>query len=67
MTIIFNGHHTLLPDDIVTVKDFTEWKNIPQAATAIALNGKLISADKWSLERFNELDNLLVISAAYGG
>ena len=67
MTIIINGQQTLLPDRIVFVKDLADWKSFPTEGTAIAINGKLVKADNWATTRLAEFDNLLVISAAYGG
>lgn len=67
MTVIINGQQTHLPNNVVFVKDLADWKSIPSEGTAIALNGKLVKADNWATARLAEFDNLLVISAAYGG
>lgn len=67
MTIIVNNNQVDLPSDVESIKDFVNWKKIPNQATAIALNGKLIKVENWGLTRFSNLDNLLVISAAFGG
>ncbi|MBD5176553.1 MAG: sulfur carrier protein ThiS [Bacteroidales bacterium] len=67
MTIIVNDRQLSLPGDIHSLKDFTEWKSIPNQGTAIALNGKLVKAENWAATALSEFDNLLIISAAYGG
>lgn len=67
MTIIINGIQTRLPDSVYNIKDLAEWKAIPVQGTAVALNGKLVKAGDWEITPLNELDNLLIISAAYGG
>lgn len=67
MTIIVNNKQVELPENVSTIAEFAEWKNIPSKATAIALNGKLVKADVWGVTSLSNLDNLLVISAAFGG
>lgn len=58
---------TDLPENIITLKDFIEWKNIPTGATAIAINGKIADISKSEIISFEPNDNLMVITAAYGG
>lgn len=67
MTIIINGKETLLPAHIKTLKDLTELNSIPEGGTAIALNSNLVKAPEWSSTILAEGDNLMIISAAYGG
>lgn len=54
-------------EDNLTVEDLVKLKNIPEQGTAIALNGKLIIHSKWGLTKVNENDDLVIISAAFGG
>lgn len=54
-------------EDSLTVEDLVKLKNIPEQGTAIALNGKLIIHSKWGLTKVNENDDLVIISAAFGG
>ncbi|MDE5843645.1 MAG: sulfur carrier protein ThiS [Muribaculaceae bacterium] len=67
MNIIVNNNNIELPANIITISDFAKLKNIPVQATAIALNGKLVKSDRWSITKLSEMDNLLVISASFGG
>ncbi|MDE6810947.1 MAG: sulfur carrier protein ThiS [Muribaculaceae bacterium] len=67
MIILVNNNQIDLPIEISTLADFVAWKNIPLQATAIALNGKLIKTEKWSVTPLANMDNILVISAAFGG
>lgn len=67
MTIIVNSKQLSLPADVISLKDLADWKSISTQGTAIAVNGKLIKAENWPVTRLAEFDNLLIISAAYGG
>ncbi len=67
MTVIINGTQIELPQDVNTLGQLAQWKSIPKQGTAIALNGKLVKADTWDVTHLADLDNLLIISAAYGG
>lgn len=67
MNIFINNIPTKLPNDFVTIKDLVSWKQIPKQGTAIAVNDKLIKQDQWSSIYIKELDQITVISAAFGG
>lgn len=67
MHITINGRPELLDGATTTLRQLAESHSIPPAGTAIALNGKVVSADKWDVTVLNEGDSLIVISAAYGG
>lgn len=67
MTVIINGTRTMLPQHITILGQLTKWKSIPNQGTAIALNGKLVKAETWNVTPLKDMDNLLIISAAYGG
>lgn len=67
MTILFNNTPLELPNDFMTLEDLVKWKNIPTQGTAIALNEKLIKQQQWSVIKLNNLDQVTVISAAFGG
>ena len=56
-----------LPNGYMTIKDLVEWKNIPAQGTAVAVNDKLVKQDLWDVTHLNELDQVTVISGAYGG
>ena len=67
MTIFVNNNPLELPNDFMTLEDLVKWKNIPTQGTAIALNEKLIKQQQWSVIKLNNLDQVTVISAAFGG
>ncbi|MDE6329603.1 MAG: sulfur carrier protein ThiS [Muribaculaceae bacterium] len=67
MHITINGRPELLDGTTITLRQLAESHSIPTTGTAIALNGKVVSADKWDVTVLNEGDSLIVISAAYGG
>lgn len=67
MTILLNNNPLELPNDFMTLEDLVKWKNIPTQGTAIALNEKLIKQQQWSVIKLNNLDQVTVISAAFGG
>ena len=67
MTIFLNNNPLELPNDFMTLEDLVKWKNIPTQGTAIALNEKLIKQQQWSVIKLNNLDQVTVISAAFGG
>ena len=56
-----------LPNGYMTIKDLMDWKNIPAQGTAVAVNDKLVKQDLWDVTHLNELDQVTVISGAYGG
>lgn len=67
MTILLNDTPTRLPEKTLTVADLVEWKELKPQGTAIAINDKLIKQSQWSITQLNEMDNVTIISAAYGG
>ena len=67
MTILLNDVSTPLPKEIISLADLVNWKNIPSQGTAIALNNKLIKQAQWAVTTLNDLDQITIISAAYGG
>lgn len=67
MNILLNNLPTPLPANVMTVADLVQWKGIRPQATAIAVNDKIVRKELWSIHRFNDLDRVTVISAAFGG
>ena len=41
--------------------------NVPEKGTAVALNGKIARRDSWAQTMLRDGDNIIIISAAYGG
>ena len=67
MTIFYNDNPIELPNDYMNLEDFAGWKEIPSQGTAIAVNNRLISRDKWPVTKLANLDRITVITAAFGG
>lgn len=67
MTVLLNNQPVLLPYDNMTVEEFANWKSIPFAGTAIAINDKLVKKDQWSVLFLKDMDQITVITAAFGG
>lgn len=67
MKIIFNSIPEDIPETIQTLGDLAEFKSISTKGTAIAVNGTLVPSVKWNGERISNNDDILVITAAYGG
>lgn len=67
MTILFNHQPIKLPTEVRTVDEFIKFRNIPSQGTAVAINNKLVKRDQWAVKTLNDMDNVTVISAAYGG
>ncbi|MBD5355942.1 MAG: sulfur carrier protein ThiS [Bacteroides sp.] len=67
MKIILNSIPTTLPKDYMTVDDLIEWKSIKPIGTAVAINNKIIRRENWKITRLSDLDQVNIISAAFGG
>lgn len=67
MNIILNSQLTPLPSNIITLKDLMDWKKIPSDATAIAINGKIAKLHEADSIKLHQDDNLMIITAAFGG
>ena len=67
MTIIFNNRTENISESSISLERLAELKNIPARGTAIAVNGTLIPASNWSAYMLNDRDDVIVVSAAYGG
>ncbi|MCH5233210.1 MAG: sulfur carrier protein ThiS [Muribaculaceae bacterium] len=67
MTLTINNQPVIIPDEITTIKDLVVLKNINPQGTAIALNDKLVRQDLWGITSLKDLDQVTIISAAFGG
>lgn len=67
MIIKLNNETIRTPHEEMTLLELLGLKNIPVNGTAIARNGRLVPRTKWDMERLEENDDIVVISAAYGG
>ena len=66
MKILLNNKEVLLSQGN-TLHELLLQENIPQLNVAIAVNNTLILRDKWASTMLSEGDNVVVITAAYGG
>lgn len=67
MTVILNNEPVSLPDERISLHGLLELRNIPLQGTAVALNDKLVRRTEWENVSLKEKDNIVVISAAFGG
>lgn len=67
MKIKLNNEVVTLPDDPINVSALIELRKIPQVGTAVACNGKLVPHSRWDEVLIRENDDVVIISAAYGG
>lgn len=67
MMITVNGENIMLKDESMTVAQLLEVRKVSGGGTAIALNGRICKADKWDVTRLNDGDDVMIITAAYGG
>lgn len=66
MKVIINSKEKNL-DEGKTVADLAKELNVAGAGTAIAINGAVISRPLWETTALHDGDDILIISAAYGG
>ncbi|MCH5214785.1 MAG: sulfur carrier protein ThiS [Muribaculaceae bacterium] len=67
MRIIINSQETLIPDNINTVSKLLEFQNIPEEGTGVGLNNRLIEARNRPTTLLQNGDNVIIISATFGG
>lgn len=66
MEVRLNNKPLALPHPM-SVAELIEMQNIPGAGTAVAVNGKIVRREDREMRMLNEGDDIIVISAAYGG
>ena len=66
MKILLNNKEISLSQGS-TLQDLLLQENIALINVAIALNNTLVLRDKWAVTTLNEGDNVVAITAAYGG
>lgn len=67
MRIRINDQPADLDATTATVADLLKSRNIPSGGTAVAINAKLVRREQWEITELKEGDNVMIISAAYGG
>lgn len=66
MKILFNSEEINIPENS-TVSMLKEFKNVPETGVAVAVNGKIVVGKDHNKFILNENDDVILISAAYGG
>ncbi|MCC8112915.1 MAG: sulfur carrier protein ThiS [Bacteroidales bacterium] len=66
MEIIVNDEKREVADGM-TLAQLMQELNVPERGTAVALNDKIAKRADWETIVLNPNDNVLIISAAYGG
>lgn len=67
MNIIINNNPEIIPDEIETISQLVEWKNLNSDALAIAVDNKIVRKLSWDSTKLTENSNLTIFSAAFGG
>lgn len=67
MRIKINNEACELSEYELTIADLLTLRHIPLGGTAVAINNKLITREKWETTCVKDGDALTVISAAFGG
>ncbi len=67
MRITVNNQPVDLSEEYLTLKDFLEIRGVMTERTAVALNNKIVTRDKWPLVNISDGDTIMLISAAFGG
>ena len=67
MHIRLNNEIIEIPRDDMNVRELLDWRNIPAQGTAVALNGVISNRTKWDNIYLKENDDVVIISAAFGG
>ena len=68
MTDIFvNSKPVSLPENVTTVSQLLDFMHIPTQGTGVGINSRIIPAADWNATPLKENDNVIIISAAYGG
>lgn len=66
MKILFNSEEINIPENS-TISMLKELKNAPKTGVAVAVNGKIVVGKNHDTFILKENDDVILISAAYGG
>lgn len=67
MTITINGELITLKEEAMSVEQLLRLRKVPQGGTAVAVNGKICRAQNHPTCMLQDGDDVMIISAAYGG
>lgn len=67
MNVYINSKLTEIPDNVDTLGKLLDYLKIPRQGTGIGVNNHLTVACNWDHTRIQNDDNILMISATFGG
>lgn len=67
MKITLNNEPVIVDESCQTLNDLLELRNIPKNGVAIAVNNKLIARTQWTSKILKPEDDVVVITATFGG
>lgn len=67
MKVYINNELIELPIEVRTVSDLVEWKRLPEATTAVAVEDRLVPRKNWTIKQLEDNARITLISAAFGG
>lgn len=67
MTLTINGELITLKDETTTVEQLLHMRKVTPSGTAVAINGKICRVQNHSTTMLQDGDDVMIISAAYGG
>lgn len=67
MEITVNNELKNLPEEVQTVADLASLLNVKPQGTALAVNGSVVLKRNWETHKLRPHDNVMIITAAYGG
>lgn len=67
MIVKINDNPEHLPIEVKTVAELLRYKKISTAGTAVAINSHIACGSCWESREICEGDNIMILSATYGG
>lgn len=67
MKIYINSKFQEIPDNVETIELLLDHLKVAKEGTGVGVNNVLIPSKEWSLKRLNPEDNVIIITATYGG
>lgn len=67
MILYINDKEEVFKSAELTLGELLAARDVPASGTATALNGRLVTRDKWDVTLLKDGDRIMIISAAYGG
>lgn len=67
MLLYINNRKEEVPTNVSNVAQLITYLKLKEQGTAVGLNSHFISKDKWEITDLKDNDNLVIISAAFGG